>query len=560
MPFVYRAIRIRQSTSEKRLVLFSAKAPDIEEWAGVPQKKRFGEETESSGFQREQNKERVENLKSFYSEPENIIQNPLLCALRDAPPSVVSFAPDLNQSDASVETGTLTIDLAVFAEMSLVEVFGGVRHFIEARIPDFAGRTPAESKLSEIRSRATDRGIIPRTEDEFAPGADAENEAETESNSEDRRDENASAESIIFEESHVFEFWEEVASRHMILKELEQAGSPFLGDSLLDFDRASMVSYLKPIVLVDGQHRLAGAMKAAEQSLDDPANLAVIEQEISEGKRAVEVSERIRMENARSLPVSLLMTTSPEEQVFQFIIVNQKATPIGKSLLGTIVSTSLANDELGRVAGRLRAAGIKLEESQAITFLSRLEESPFKNLVERGLTGDSKDLLQWSVFGGLISIFRDLAGGRLFGQKNDYADRWKEKFLESSPIVANFQHHGFENAFDYWHSLSGPWRDVFIKFWTRIRDVLGNAEDPGSHNHWGKPRDSNLFNKISLTILAADFFQYLVETRTELISADAVPALVDEWIDEVNKGYFNRDWNLSGVKKDSVGIRNQWAY
>jgi len=313
------------------------------------------------------------------------------------------------------------------------------------------------------------------------------------------------------------------------------------------------------VVLVDGQHRLAGALKAAEKELDEPSAQEVIEREISAGMSSQEVSSRLLLERSRCLPVSLLMTTSPEEQVFQFIIVNQKATPIGKSLLGTIVSTSLANEELDRVAGRLQSAGIRLEESQAITLLSRLQESPFRNLVERGLTGDAKDLLQWSVFGGLIAIFRDLKGGTLFGQKNDYADRWRKKYLDSSPIAADFQEHGYESAFHYWRSLDGPWRSVFIQFWTKIRDTFGDTSDPDRPNYWGRSRDSNLFNKISLTILAADFFQYLVDTKSELKAADDVPGLVDDWLEDVNPDYFNKDWNLGGVKKDSVGIRNQWA-
>jgi len=68
-----------------------------------------------------------------------------------------------------------------------------------------------------------------------------------------------------------------------------------------------------------------------------------------------------------------------------------------------------------------------------------------------------------------------------------------------------------------------------------------------------------LFNKISLTILSADFFQYLVETKSTLSSANDISTLFSEWLEGVNPEYFSRDWNLGGVKKDSTGIRNQWA-
>ena len=76
----------------------------------------------------------------------------------------------------------------------------------------------------------------------------------------------------------------------------------------------------------------------------------------------------------------------------------------------------------------------------------------------------------------------------------------------------------------------------------------------------GSSRNSNLFNKISLTILAADFFQSLCERGVSLDREDQIPDLVRTWLVNVNSRYFDKDWKLGGIKKDSVGIRNQWAY
>jgi hypothetical protein len=253
------------------------------------------------------------------------------------------------------------------------------------------------------------------------------------------------------------------------------------------------------------------------------------------------------------------MSDDPSEQVFQFVVVNQKATPIGRALLGTIVSTTLSNDEMGRVAGRLKDAGIRLEESQAVTYLARHQDSPFCGLIERGLSGRSNDLLQWNVFASLIGIFRNLKGGRLYGQRNDYANLWASRYLGESGIVQDFRDKGFDSPDEYWSSLEGPWRQFFIAFWGTVRDKLGNTSVPDKPNYWGATRESNLFNKISLTILAADFFQFLVETRMKIESVDQVPDLTRNWLLEVDDGYFDRNWNLVGVKKDSTGIRNRWA-
>jgi hypothetical protein len=561
MQFTYKALRVRQSASTKKLVLFSAKAPDIDMWAGIPQKTKFGDGggVESAGFQREQNLERIKNLVSFYKDSENIVQNPLLCALRNIPPGAATFDPDPGQSDEDCETGTLQITLPRFETLSLEDIFAEVRKYLERRVPELAARQPAARTLQDIRSRARETGELPTVEADQEENREVEQETDEDAPLESEDEGPAAAESVIFEESHILDFWEEVAARHCVLKELREGGANFKGDTLLGFSRTAMLSYLKPVVLVDGQHRLAGALRAAGEGLRDASAMGEIEQAVAGGRSPDDISRELLYRGARTLPVSLLMSTSPEEQVFQFVIVNQKATPIGKSLLGTIVSTSLANEELVKVAGRLKKAGIRLEESQAITRLARLPESPFRNLVERGLTGDTKDLLQWGVFGSLVRIFRDLSGGILFGQKNDYADRWRRKYLDTSPIVAGYEKGGFEVPYDYWRSLDGPWQNVFIVFWTKVRDFFADPSESQAFNYWGNPRYSNLFNKVSLTILAADFFQYLVETKTELASAVQIAGLVDDWLEDVNRGYFNKDWQLSGVKKDSTGIRNQWA-
>jgi hypothetical protein len=81
MEFRYKALRVRQTKSDKRVVLFAALATEIDQWAGVPQKKRFGEE-ETVGFNEKKNPKRVESLREFCTNDENIIQNPLLCATR----------------------------------------------------------------------------------------------------------------------------------------------------------------------------------------------------------------------------------------------------------------------------------------------------------------------------------------------------------------------------------------------------------------------------------------------------------------------------------------------
>ncbi len=159
----------------------------------------------------------------------------------------------------------------------------------------------------------------------------------------------------------------------------------------------------------------------------------------------------------------------------------------------------------------------------------------------------------------LVQIFQHLKGGKLFHGKNDYADLWKRNHLEQSGIVAAHASHGEGGPFAYWSNPNGPWRNVFIRFWSSVRDTFGETEDTQAKNFWGNPRNSQLFNKISLTILASDFFQFLNDKELPINSVDEIPALVERWIKGVSTSYFSRGWRIEGVKKDLPGIRKRWA-
>lgn len=553
MKYDYPAISLRQTSSDKRTVLFAAQAAHISIWAGIPQKKAFGADAESVGFQRDENEKRLREIAEFCSNPSNIIQNPLLCATRDLPFASTKFTA-FEDSDEAYQLGTLTIEVPDYGSWNITELLRYVREYIEMRVPDLKNADLNSALIATLKKQASLEG--PQSH-EAPDAAEAGGLADDPINLEPPESETYEPVGVLFEESHIVDFWNEVACRHEVAKLMD---SPPTGTEFLGFTTESLLSYVRPVVLVDGQHRLRGALRAMQDCLSQSEIQTEIEKRISEGESEESVRISLNERLSRVLPISLLLSPDPSEQVFQFIVVNQKATPIGRALLGTIVSTTLSNDEMASVAIRLKEAGIALEESQAITFLARSQDSPFYGLIERGLAGDSKTLLQWGVFASLIGIFRDLRGGKLYGYNNDYANVWRNKFLESCASVSQGTMEGYENSYDYWRSLNGPWRDVFIQFFSRIRDFFGNTTDTDSHNYWGDPRNSNLFNKVSLTILAADFFQFLVERKMTIDSAASVKALVDEWLEDVNPTYFNRDWNLSGVKKDSTGIRNQWAY
>ncbi|MHC5776650.1 ParB N-terminal domain-containing protein [Nostoc sp.] len=476
--FKYKAVRIRQTNSGDWLVLFAASAIEIDMWAGVPQKKKIGEHSkETTGFQREENKKRIKEITDFYRNEQNIIQNPLLCALRQESELVIFESSEIDNSiSESIQHGFLTVKAEFLEKLSLLELLKRVKVDLERRVPELVNQQVPDKNIRELKERAEIPHSFQTSQDESY-----DNEQEIAEDSDDDTDLGLS----LTDESHILDFWQDVAAYISVLDEIKDT---FNSDKFLDYSKEAIISFLRPIVVVDGQHRLRAAIESAKELARQDKYKELLEQAILNDKADPEKAQvQIEAEAARKLPISLLMNTDPAEQVFQFVVVNQKATPIKTALLGTIISTSLSNEELTRVSERLESAGIKLEESRAVTFLTRSRYSPFYGLVERGLASDGKDSLKWNVLASIVKIFRDLKDGRLFHENVDYADKWNRSYLPSSKIIEKWESEGHQNAFAYWHSLNGPWRDVFISFWTSVRDKLSDPSNNEAWHYWGYP-------------------------------------------------------------------------
>lgn len=533
--FRYPCVRVRQEKGSKDLILFSASAVEIDNWVGIPQRLDL-QGSETAGFQRTVSRNRETALRKFFSEDRNVIQNPLLCAIRQRPGLEVNFS----SLPGHLDVGTLEISFPDYENKSLLELLTEARQYLEKRAVSLQGRGNPVDLIAALQQI----GNFEAAEDGF----EAEEEEYLEND-----DLVEPAEEALFDESQITDFWDQLRAREEILTKLGSKGPE---GAILGFSRQMLESYLRPIILVDGQHRLRGAVLAAEDEVESSGAAKSL---ILDGMPPLEARNKLMRERARKLPVSLLMDDSPAEHVFQYVLVNQKATPVPRALLGTIISTSLAASELEDIADRLEDAKIELQGSRIISILSRAEDSPFSGLVAKGLENEGVKL-QWSVLGSLTDVFRYLEGGRYYHDSLDHARTWRNHNLEASGIIRDWKARDYESGYDFWKDINGPWLQVFKVFWTRTRDVLANTTDSAAPNYWGNPRDSNIFNKPSLHILSADFFSYLRERKVRLDSIELLPGLVDEWLEYVNKNYFARDWRLQNIKKDSVGTRKQWSW
>lgn len=540
----YPCVVVQQSEDSSQLILFSAPATEIEKWVGIPQRVSINT-IETAGFQRTVSKTRENALRKFFSDPKNVIQNPLLCAIRCAPGVEVRFHP----SESGSSIGNLEIEFRDYKVLTMTELLASAKQSLEQRVPSLENRQRPDEVISKLQSvlSAGDFGDYTENDEEAEDPSDDSSEVHGSNGGEP-------AEEALFDESQITEFWDQIAARELLCRKIPEIG---LSDDVFGFTRSMLESYLRPIILVDGQHRLTGALLA---SRDEQDNSAIAEDLILNGATPEQARTNRATGTGRSLPVSLLMNPSPAEHVFQYVVVNQKATPVPKALLGTIISTSLAADELASIAERLEDAKIPLEGSRVVSMLSRVADSPFMGLVAKGMENDGGTTkLPWSVLSSLADMFRYLEDGKLYHESIDHAKVWRGHQLEKSEIVEDYDSAIYPTPYAFWHDLNGPWVEVFKAFWSQTILRLANTQNPGAKNYWGSPRESNIFNKPSLHILAADFFCYLRETKSSIDSVESMPELVDGWLEYVNPLYFARDWKLEGVKKDSVGIRKQWA-
>jgi DGQHR domain-containing protein len=135
---------------------------------------------------------------------------------------------------------------------------------------------------------------------------------------------------------------------------------------LLDYENATVsrkkelddlaVTLTIPGLIIDGQHRIFGAKEAPEFDV--------------------------------MIPVVLLPGLAISEQVFHFYVLNNKAKPLDKRQLRSIISTSLTKQEIDDLYDRFRKSGLRADEAQWTYRIGSDEDSPFRNLVSLRLRGD----------------------------------------------------------------------------------------------------------------------------------------------------------------------------
>jgi DGQHR domain-containing protein len=144
-----------------------------------------------------------------------------------------------------------------------------------------------------------------------------------------------------------------------LTQQLSEAGEQLNG--LQESTREAVIDYvkgmLKPGLIIDGQHRVFGAKNVSQFDV--------------------------------YLPVVLIPGMSHEEQVFHFYVLNNKARPLSKTELRTIVSTSLSNKEIDDLYTRFKQVGVTAEQTEWTFRMNTDPHSPFRTLINFGFQGSN---------------------------------------------------------------------------------------------------------------------------------------------------------------------------
>lgn len=290
---------------------------------------------------------------------------------------------------------------------------------------------------------------------------------------------------------------EELSIRESHLKEfLTFLSNPVALDEAAQEDevklRTILTNLLKPGIIVDGQHRTRGAAYA---------------------------------ERRIPFPVVGLVDAGWKEQVFQFIIINQKAKPIQPEFLTAIISSSFSANDIEDLVRRLENSGIKLEESRLTELINYDQKSPFAGMIDLKIQGMTGSL----GYPGMIQLSKRFKGLKTHLKTTQFRAVFETVFktLEGSTYTVKRSHWDEQEWFEY-----------FCAFWSTVSKKYEDLWEPGT----------NLMKIVSLQELQNVFLEWLYERRESINGVDDFREKTELFLTNLQSGFFHKDWKLVSLQ------------
>lgn len=403
--FDYIAQRFRQRHgSNTSMLLFVAAAGDLKKWAGVP-RKTFDYQ---HGFQRTLMPSRVSDIASYFSaDPRNNSPNSIVVGFDTGSPGVSVEPLAGSPKTGDVELVRLKIRVPDLDSEPLPALLELAITSLERRLPHDAVSLVRSDVAAAVQRALTleDEQAADQTTDqsELAESTDTGLELQT--------------------RSYLIDFYAELLGAAQGLIPITEP------DAL----RQILQALIKPAIIVDGQHRVFGAA-AADETI--------------------------------ALPVSALLGSSWPENVYQFVVINQKAKPIRPAFLSSIIATSLTDAEIDAVYDRLRISRIDVEKAEVMDIVNSSPDSPFRSLVDFEIEG-AEGFLQFPGMSKLVTDFRN-------------ADRTHPVLVQETPWRQN-----------------DAWLQHFFALWNGVKDYFSAQDD----RLWQEPTEENPNNLLKIVTL-----------------------------------------------------------
>lgn len=499
--FKYVAQRYQQGTSDLRLLSFVASAKDLKQWGGVPAKtSRF-----HGGFQRALGK-RYEKIKRYFDQGQ-ASPTSVVVAFRSGVLKVselgypgnwpgngeFSFSPDF--VSLSFETDVATLD-----SLELDELRSRACEMLKARIGELAAPSAENDDSSddisdEEGSAEPDDGDATAGEDDAAAEEDADELDVGHSKL-------AAFYRFVADEQAISRWIAEETERRRVASASASSGKgkkrAAVQATAEEDLRALLVSLLRPAMIVDGQHRIWGAYES-------------------------EHNEKI------VFSVNAIQDASWVEQVFQFVVLNKLARPISPGFLTSILNTSLTNDEVHDIEGRLEVVGIKSADRKMMKYLNHDARSPFFDMIaEPGemIGASNRGRLSDKGMLGLIRRWHSISGG--------------VRSLEMKMFLPALGVATLSKGREHWQSYE-TWVPYFYGFWEAVKEKY---ETDGV---WVKADGFNLLYIVTMHVMQDMFLAAKSKAHVKISSVDEMKEQVAEFFERVPPTFF-QNWNATGLQ------------
>lgn len=242
-----------------------------------------------------------------------------------------------------------------------------------------------------------------------------------------------------------------------------------LVDSAIEDIVVSLEALCRPALVVDGQHRLFGAAQS---------------------------------DNEIWLPVVAIPNCNWAEQIYQFVVINEKAQRVETSLLTDIFGSSLTREEQSSLREKLERSKVQVEERIAAVIASRDQNSPFFNMVRLNLAGappdGAKPYIPELTIRTLIEGGRSTLGWRT---SDDFFDNFIAPTFPSRP------------EWDSW--TTGRWREYWFEFWRTVAEFYNRQAqiETGDPQFllWNPTEIHNLTKSVTMRLFQRLFIEQAVE-------------------------------------------------